>query len=78
VKSNGKEIATNSSFQTKGRTSDTDSQGIWLGNNMQDATRKFVGQIAEIIIFNRRLAHAERLQLENYLADKYGIELERD
>lgn len=78
AKSNGKEIATNSSFQTKGRTSDTDSQGIWLGNNMQDATRKFVGQIAEVIIYNRRLAHAERLQLENYLADKYGIALERD
>ena len=78
AKSNGEELATNGSFQTKGRTSDTDSQGVWLGNNMADTSRKFIGQIAEVIIFNRRLAHAERLQLENYLANKYGIALERE
>lgn len=43
-------------------------QPVATGNN-------FVGEIGEIIVYNRVLTTAERNKIESYLAQKYGVTL---
>ena len=42
------------------------------------STENLHGDIAEIIIYNKGLKNAERLILENYLSEKYGIAVSKD
>lgn len=36
---------------------------------------EYTGDIAEIVVYDRKLSNSERNQVEAYLGDKYGIEL---
>ncbi|MCU4156230.1 T9SS type A sorting domain-containing protein [Carboxylicivirga sp. A043] len=50
-----------------------------IGNDTPSSnTNALRGDIAEVIIFNRGLKSAERLLLENYLSQKYGITVSSD
>ena len=69
---NGSSIATNSSFQTAGNTSDTDSQGTRVGSDAGD-TFNWRGWIAEILVYQRVLTTAERQRVERYLGTKWDI-----
>ena len=70
---NGKLENTNTSFQTDGLTSDTNSLGIYLGN--VGNTEWLKGDIAEVIAFNRALTTAEIRDVHYYLSAKYNITL---
>lgn len=61
----GSQEASNTSWQTAGSTSDTDSSQIRVGT--------FNGDIAEVIAYNRALSTAERENVEKYLNEKYAI-----
>jgi len=56
------------------RTSDF-STGYRLGADINSSERFYDGDVAEIIIYDRVLSDAEKLQVESYLEDKWGIEL---
>ncbi|MCW3805974.1 T9SS type A sorting domain-containing protein [Plebeiibacterium marinum] len=50
-----------------------------IGNDTPSGnTNALKGDIAEVIIFNKGLKSAERLLLENYLSEKYGITVSSD
>jgi 6-phosphogluconolactonase (cycloisomerase 2 family) len=70
---NGKLENTNTSFQTDGLTSDTNSLGIYLGN--VGNTEWLKGDIAEVITYNRVLTTAEIRNVHYYLSAKYNITL---
>lgn len=68
----GLQQASNTSFQTSGNTSDTDSLGVsvfatTLGNN------PCTGTLGEVLIYARALTAAERQRVERYLGRKWGI-----
>jgi len=46
---------------------------LTLGNCTAPFARPFNGAIAEVLIYNRALNSAERLGVENYLSQEYGI-----
>ena len=50
------------------------AQGYDIGN---DPTYQLTGQLGEIIQYNRDLSASERKAVEDYLADKYGVTMER-
>lgn len=58
---------------TPGLSSATDSLGAAVGFNGGISSQFFNGDIAEIVVYNRALTSAERLQVEGYLATKYNI-----
>lgn len=70
---NGKLENTNTSFQTDGLTSDTNSLGIYLGN--VGNTEWLNGDIAEVIVYNRALSNNEIKVIHQYLSKKWGIAL---
>jgi hypothetical protein len=68
----GAQLASSTSFQTDGNTSDTDSLGTSLfatpaGANFCTAT------LGEVLIWPRVLTAAERQRVERYLGRKWGI-----
>ena len=48
------------------------TDGFWLGSNANNANNT-VCSIAEIIFYNRTLSDSERIQVENYLNNKYNL-----
>lgn len=48
-----------------------------IGGNT-DGSGGFVGDVAEVIIFNSRVNSAQRVIIQNYLAAKYGLSLAAD
>lgn len=69
---NGTQQATNTSFQTSGNTSNTDSDGVSIGQNIAGA-QSLDGWIGEIIVYQRAIVAAERRRVERYLGAKWGI-----
>jgi len=69
---NGATVATNTSFQTAGNTSDTNSQAVKIGSDAGDVFN-WRGWIGEIIIYQRALTAAERQRVERHLGRKWGI-----
>ena len=69
---NGTTVATNTSFQTAGNTSDTNSQAIRVGSDAGDVFN-WRGWISEIIVYQRALSATERQRVERYLGRKWGI-----
>ena len=70
---NGSQEASNTSWQTTGSTSNTDSAQINVGANLIATASFFNGDIAEVIAYNRALTTAEREDVEKYLNAKYAI-----
>jgi len=70
---NGKLKNTNSSFHTPGLTDDSDSASIRIGIS-DNGSLAFDGFIAEMLIYNRLLSDSERIQIENYLINKWNIQ----
>ena len=69
----GEEQTRTLNFQTPGMTSDTSSLNIRVGADAAiDQPRGFFsGRIAELIVYNRALNDIERLQVEEYLFEKW-------
>jgi len=64
----------NTTFQTNGNTSDTNSATINLGvGNPADPTSCANIDLAEILVFPTALSDANRQRVERYLASKYAI-----
>ena len=59
-------------WQSGNTSSLTDPPGITIGAT-QTLAQYFGGDVAEVLLFNRKLTHDERHQIEGYLADKYGL-----
>ncbi len=66
---NGSLDASSTSFHTDGNTSDTDSLAVRVGSG---GGNQFVGDIYEILITGT-LTTDQRLQIEGYLAHKWGL-----
>ena len=71
ISKNGLRIATSGTFDTMGGNS---AQNMIIGSN-SGGSRGFVGQIAEIIIFDEIPTATKQQKIESYLALKYGITL---
>jgi hypothetical protein len=61
----------NTSFQTTGNTSDTDSLAVSVGGG--NGANLLDGWIGEVLVWPRVLTDAQRLQVERYLGRKWGI-----
>jgi hypothetical protein len=73
---NGASENLDTSFQTAGSTSNTDSSvATGIGFNSNASTSFFAGDIAEIIVFPTALSTADRQAVERYLSNKYAIAL---
>lgn len=66
------ELYENSVRAATGNVGSASLDGITIGARHNDA-RKLMGQIAELIFYERALAQEEREQLERYLQAKWGI-----
>lgn len=44
-----------------------------IGANRNNTDVRTIGNVAEIIIYNRALTNKERIQVEKYLSEKYGV-----
>jgi hypothetical protein len=69
---NGSQTASNTSFQTNGNTSDTNSDAVGVGSQA-DGSQPLAGFIAELIVYQRALSTAERQRVERSLGRKWGI-----
>jgi len=69
---NGTLDGENTSFQTDGNTSNTDSLGIAIGSSGAGTAFANV-DIAEILVFPTALSATNRQRVERYLAGKYAI-----
>lgn len=67
---NGTIDGTNTSFQTNGNSSDTDSTYIRISGSSGSLLN---GDIAEIIVYNRSLTNTEISYVHKYLSVKWGI-----
>lgn len=65
---NGTEIGSDTSFQTAGNTSNTDSQSVAIGRY---PSYGFDGFVAEIAMYDSVLSDADRQAVETYLTDKW-------
>lgn len=70
---NGTLLNSNTSFQTNGNTSDTDSDFVQVGANGAGVVSLLDGFICEIILYQRALPATERQRVERYLGRKWGI-----
>jgi hypothetical protein len=68
---NGAEVAASDTFLTPGRTSPADSLMFRIGNDHDNGFWR--GDLAELLIFDRALTHAERESIESYLSRKYIV-----
>jgi cytochrome c-type biogenesis protein CcmH/NrfF len=50
---------------------------MYLGGTGTSYSEYWNGDIAEVIVYGRTLTDAERTQVEDYMAKKYGITLTR-
>jgi hypothetical protein len=57
---------------TQSRTSGMGT-GYYIGAELRNSARRYLGDVAEILVYNRALSDAERQQVEGYLAGKYAI-----
>jgi len=69
---NGTQQADNTLFHGNGNTSNTDSDGVSIGQNIAGA-QSLDGWIAEVIVYQRALPATERQRVEKYLGRKWGI-----
>jgi hypothetical protein len=65
--------ASNTSFQTAGTTSDTDSTGVAIAGNLAGA-EGLNGFFSEVVVYQRALPTTERQKIEGYLAWKWGLQ----
>lgn len=65
-------VQTKDPFQTANNTSATSSGGVRLGYNTP-GTFRFVGKIAEVLIYVPAISASERTNLVNYLKTKYNL-----
>ena len=72
---NGSLLGSNTSFQTDGNTSDTDSGAVSIGA-AAGGSAFLNGFIGEVILYQRALSDAERQRVERYLGVKWGITVE--
>lgn len=70
---NGSLDGQNTSFQTDGNTSDTDSDAINIGTSDTAFTSCANIDLAEILVFPTALSDTDRQNVESYLVTKYGI-----
>ena len=66
------EILINGVSKATGNTGNRDMTRLFIGGRGDDADF-FDGDIAEVIIYDRRLATTERRQVEDYLLEKYDL-----
>ncbi|MEI8285680.1 MAG: hypothetical protein WCG15_00125 [Actinomycetes bacterium] len=69
IYSGGTLLNSNTSFQTAGNTSDTDSTAVQI----MGLGAFFYGQMGEFVAYARRPSDAERIRLERYLGRKWGV-----
>jgi len=69
---NGSQVASSTSFQTSGNSSDTSSTGAGIFSSATGGQLS-TGTMGELIIYSRALSAAERQQVERYLGRKWGI-----
>lgn len=69
--SGGATLASTTSFQTNGNTSDTDSSASAIGGNT--SINAWDGWAGEIVVYRRTLSASERQSVERYLGAKWGI-----
>jgi hypothetical protein len=50
---------------------------MYLGGTGTVFSEYWSGDLAEIIVYARKLSDAERVQVEDYLAQKYGVVMTR-
>jgi hypothetical protein len=70
---NGSLDGQNTSFQTDGNTSDTDSDAINIGTSDTGFSSCANIDLAEILVFPTALSDTDRQNVELYLGGKYGI-----
>ena len=68
----------NGQFQCSatGQTTTMVSDYFRIGHMLEAVTGKFIGDIAEVVIYNRSVSDAERLIIQNSLAARSGAELD--
>jgi hypothetical protein len=71
IYADGSLAGSNTSFQTTGNTSDTDSLAVSVGGG--NGANLLDGWIGEVLVWPRVLTDAQRLQVERYLGRKWGI-----
>ena len=69
---NGSLDGSNTTFQTNGNTSDTDSAGVGLFANAGGFSLSHT-EIGEMLVYPKALAVTDRQAVEGYLAHKWGI-----
>ena len=64
----------NNNVITYSSNQNVDNFGIYrIGSSMTTSSNYYIGDIYEIIAYNRVLTDLERAQLNNYLTVKWGI-----
>jgi hypothetical protein len=71
VYADGSLAGSNTSFQTTGNTSDTDSLAVSVGGGV--GANLLDGWIGEVLVWPRVLTDTQRLRVERYLGRKWGI-----
>lgn len=66
-------VASNTSFETGGSTTNADAIGITLGCYPQNGNEWLNGAIYEILIYRKALNSTQRGQVETYLKTKYAL-----
>ena len=73
---NGALLATNAfGSSAAGNTSDTASMTVTVGHAAINASTRFQGDIAEVVVFSAALSEADRKGVEAYLACNYALSL---
>jgi hypothetical protein len=75
---NGIQVASSTSFQTAGNTSDTSSSWVSFGGSTSVGTAGTAllnGAISEVLIYRRALTATEIARIERALSSKWGITL---
>jgi hypothetical protein len=76
---NGTQIASNTSFQTNGSTSNTASLTGFIGANAPGSSEQFGGQIAEILVYaDGDTGGTLKANVHTYLANTYGLSTPSD
>ncbi|MEQ6119680.1 invasin domain 3-containing protein, partial [Reichenbachiella sp. MALMAid0571] len=73
INSDGREVSTSARTYNTQFSSGSSHIGVRIGT----AGEAFIGDISEVIVYNRNLTDAEKDRIESYLALKYGITLDQ-